>query len=883
MNLELFTNQALAQRSFESFETLLGLPLPEEFVRSFNESPEPDLALRNTERWLASTTNPNLHLTQLVSHPNLSKWLVMILGSSQPLADCLIQNPELASVVLDPVELARKPTAELVLTEGRQLVSHSTSYSHTLDRIRYLKQRWTLPIVINDLSRSWSEPDVWLAISDLADGLIQLTVEAVWNHFSAEQRLEGDCPLMVIGFGKLGGRELNYSSDIDLAYVCPDGMSEELDRQLTKFCELLGRALSDRMGRGSVYRIDLRLRPYGNAGPLLPSMRAFEHYYRLYAEQWEVQALLRTRPIVGPPELRVRWNEMRSERCFRPHLSEPELDAMLSMKTRIEERADESDLKRGAGGIRDVEFLVQVLQLLHGHNIPEVQAESTLQTLNELDRNALLDHAVVASLEDGYIFLRQLEHRCQLVGDQQTHNIPDSLEAKNRLAVLMGFGTWTELDRQLEFHRRTIQTLYKATLRPEQGLDTSRDLVAERSGSLAASTLQWFDSLPESDAFYESLTENRDSLDRVRLIARDAPALVLEFKRHVALTELLISGEIEEEFEPSSGIASLALDASPKQVAHLFVRNRTRILAQWVLLPETEVGSHLANLVDALIVHCTKRLLIQFDLIALGSYGLGELTLDSDADLLFLVSHSEKQVEAESQAQQLLALLSQLKRMGAPIGVDLRLRPDGGKGMLVRSHDALLAYDLEGMAMWERFALGSSRLIRGESASLELIQRLAYAQPVTPERLRELLEMKKRVETERVPPQHTRRNVKLGFGGLTDIEWLVHLYEMRFPTATKAGTLLSMPDRIRELGRAHLLNAVEVEQLLFARSHLLEIRMRLGLQGMEKDVLPENPDKLNRLAEGMKCANGNELLAVHERVIESVRAIYVEGLGRLKA
>jgi len=274
---------------------------------------------------------------------------------------------------------------------------------------------------------------------------------------------------------------------------------------------------------------------------------------------------------------------------------------------------------------------------------------------------------------------------------------------------------------------------------------------------------------------------------------------------------------------------------------------------------------------------------VSFDIIALGSYGGLQLGIDSDADILFLVRDGARQREAESQAQQLLALLGELKRSGLPIGTDLRLRPDGGKGMLVRSHDALKVYDFEGMEMWERFALGQARLIFGEDESLRLVQHLAYAQPLTPPRLQELLAMKKRVETERVRPQHVRRDIKLGLGGLTDIEWLVHLYEMRFPTATHAGEFTLLEDRVRSIGRAGLLNAIEVDQLEAGLAHLIEVRLRLGLLGLEKDIIPENPDKLNRLALSMQYLTGNHFLAEHARTIESVRSIYLHTLERLKA
>ena len=143
--------------------------------------------------------------------------------------------------------------------------------------------------------------------------------------------------------------------------------------------------------------------------------------------------------------------------------------------------------------------------------------------------------------------------------------------------------------------------------------------------------------------------------------------------------------------------------------------------------------------------------------------------------------------------------------------------------------------------------------------------------------------MKKRIETERVKPQHIRREVKLGWGGLNDIEWFVHLHEMRYPTATHAGENRKMPDRIHALLRAGLINALESDQLLAAREHLLRVRARLTLLGLTKDLIPENPDKLDRLAHASGEKDANSFLAKHERMIDRVRAIYQDGLERLRA
>lgn len=881
--MSVFEDPESMQRAVERLTDLTGVNLTAFTETWFEGNASPALALTNLERWLTSTTSPGLHMEQILALPRLGKLLLTIMGASQPLADCLIQNPELASIILEPGELRHVPKRDSLVAEGLRLHAAASSHQHALDRLRFLKQRWTLPIVMNDLTGQWEQAVVWRALSDLADALIDLAYQISWEEARKAKDLPVTCPIAIVGFGKLGGHELNYSSDVDLVYVAEDDLDEKTERECVKFCEAFGRALSNKMGRGSLFRVDLRLRPYGGAGPILRSMRSVQTYYNLYAEPWEVQALLRSRVIVGPPELAERWEAMRLTQCFKPRLSELALEHMLDMRRRIEDYAIDDDLKRGAGGIRDVEFLTQVLQMVHGFESPDLQVPNTCEALAHLEAAGRIDHPVSSALISGYTFLRKLEHRAQLVGDRQTHSIPASPEARLGLAKLMGANTWAELDKTLGMHRRTIHTLYKASLGLESTETSERDSVMKELGPYGASAVQWFDVLPEAQAFYSGLAHNEGSIDRVRKILAHAPHLVPYFKQSLPLTELLMSGEIEEEEDATARLKALPAEAPLKKVAETYSSAYARLLAGWVLAPNFDLGECLSDLFEALLDHCLRRIYADLEVLALGSFGNREMSAGSDGDLLLLVPESRQHAEAEVQAQNLLAMMGQLKRYGTPVELDLRLRPEGGKGLLVRTYDGLRAYDFDGMEMWERFALGHARLLRGSEESLAIVQHSAYALPLTPERLKELIKMKRRVETERVQPKHIRRNVKLGYGGLNDIEWLVHLHEMRFPTATKAGSTTRMVERIRNLGRARLLNAVEVEELLAAHRHLLEVRNRLYLLGLADDVVPENPDKLERLSQAYGLTGGNVFLARHQPFIEGVRRLYLEGLERLRA
>ncbi len=871
-----------ADRARERLEALTGFSLEHFIDTAFEENPAPDLALANLERWLRATASPNMYMEQVLAPSPCSRLLVKVLGSSQPIADAIIQNPELGALVLDPTELGRRVDRDSILIEGRRLLAASSSYLHSLDRLRFLRQRWNLSLVMNDLAGTVDQPTIWRGLSDLADVMIELAQDVAWAEYARQKEVSVRPGWMIIAFGKLGGHELNYSSDIDLVYVVEDGLDDKADRDCVRFFEALGRALSDRMGRGSLYRVDLRLRPYGGAGPISRSMRSYEAYYQLYAEPWEVQALLRSRPICGPDSLWSRWEAMRTAHCFRPKFSEISLEHMLSMKARIEEGASEGDIKRGEGGIRDVEFLTQALQMIHGYEKPDLQVRPTLDAISALETDSWLEHSSAGSLARGYTFLRKLEHRTQLVDDQQTHSIPLGDSARLGLARLMGFSSWNKLSSTLESHRRTIQTLYRSTLNLESPGDGHRAQIMGRFGPMATSVLHWFDGFPESGAFYQTLVEDEGGLDRVRQIISASPRLVGNFKGSLALTEMLLSGEILDIEDPAAGIRRTAQDSPAQSLAEAYLYAYTVVLAQWTLEPAFTLSARLVELLDALVERCCVRLGICFDILGLGSFGAAELNPNSDGDLLFLIEEPSEQPKAEKQAQDLLALFSQLKRLGAPIHFDLRLRPEGGKGLLVRTYDGLRAYDLDGMQMWERFALGHARLVYGDQGAASVVSHCAYGLPLTPERVVELAKMKRRVETERVKPQHVHRDVKLGYGGISDIEWLVHLNEMRYPTALKSGTHIGMTDRILALGRAHLLNAVESDILINAHRFLRDLRARIYLLGLEEDLLPENPDKLDRLAAACGFDSGNSLLARHQSTVEPVRRLYIEGLERLK-
>ncbi len=406
-----------------------------------------------------------------------------------------------------------------------------------------------------------------------------------------------------------------------------------------------------------------------------------------------------------------------------------------------------------------------------------------------------------------------------------------------------------------------------------------RSRVGDALGANRDAGLAWIDAMPNPEATLHELVQSEDSLHRFSTILEAAPGLVDILLSEPELSQQILDGTIES----ALGFPELDFDTPPGELAQVLRLTVTRQALKWALDPSTDLADALAASYDGFLRHICGRLCISIDLLALGSYGTRDLTLGSDLDVAVLVRNENLAGDAEIAS--LLSFVEGVRRQGAPIhldfGVDSMLRALP-RHVPVRTYDGLRQYELEAMGMAERFGLGHARLVWGDREADRLLQKTAYAVPLTPERLRELVAAKRRYENEHVQPKHKSRDIMRGLGGLTDIEWFVHLHEMRFPTATLAGKTVDLDERIRNVAGARLINSVERDELLEARRHLREVRHRLILLGLSRDVVPENPDRLSRLAHLFGYADGNDFLAYHERVTGTVRTIYEDGLERLK-
>ena len=432
----------LASRASDRMEfARLSVLAADELVRQ----PDPDRALNNWERYVAALDEPGHHFRTLMRQPTRLELLIRIFATSQFLADALVRGPDLFDWVTEPERLRRRRRLQDVVGELGE-------HGFWLPRLRILRRREILRIAIRDYCLQAPVTDVMRELSVVAEAFIHVAVRDL-----TAARPEVRERVCILAYGKLGAEELNYSSDIDLVALYDDrGLAPERSTDLahgvTELARALGTTLAAHRGEMAAYRVDWRLRPYGSSGELAQSFSSLAAYYAGPANDWEVQALLRMRPVAGNRTVgqallqraRGAFSRLGSDPAGRGARAFASIERLrnLAVAGQAQRRLNQGrDIKSGAGGIRDIEFLVQGLQLQHLMQHPELVRGSTVVALEGLQRAGVLGAGSAAQLREDYLFLRRLEHSLQVFEDRQVHVLPSSDAALAALARrMMGAG-----------------------------------------------------------------------------------------------------------------------------------------------------------------------------------------------------------------------------------------------------------------------------------------------------------------------------------------------------------------------------------------------------------------------------------------------------------
>jgi [glutamine synthetase] adenylyltransferase / [glutamine synthetase]-adenylyl-L-tyrosine phosphorylase len=500
---------------------------------------DPDMALHNLERFVLAARNPLAVGTFFERDSQALPTLLQILSTSQYLSDMLVMDPEgLDLLRLSGDQPARREALVEELAAEVAVLEHDTT---VLRALRRFKRRETLRIACGDILREQPLRTVAMQISYVADAIVESALLAALRKF---QSLRGrpltpdgrPARFVVLGLGKLGGLELNYSSDIDLIFLCESEGRTDGARPISniEFFDMVGREvvrlLTEKTELGSAYRVDMRLRPEGQRGPMVMGVQTALAYYDNRGRTWERQAYIKARPVAGDLSLGQEFLESLRPWVYRRYLSHADISGIKALKRRIEQQArgsretersrypdqDETEpgsvgiahhtatlaggqhsphsdgarnVKTGHGGIRDVEFVIQFLQLLNGGDLPDLRTGNTLEAIVQLERVGCLSDLEQSILEDNYVFLRKIEHRLQIMFDLQTHVLPDGRDELRKLALRLGYTTTDEqsaLERFLadyrnktELNRKILDHLLHDAFSDDQQTQAEVDLVLD--------------------------------------------------------------------------------------------------------------------------------------------------------------------------------------------------------------------------------------------------------------------------------------------------------------------------------------------------------------------------------------------------------------------
>jgi [glutamine synthetase] adenylyltransferase / [glutamine synthetase]-adenylyl-L-tyrosine phosphorylase len=703
--------------------------------------------------------------------------------------------------------------------------------------LRFWKGREMTRIAVRELANVASLEETTAELSQVAE----ICIDNVFEHWNTELRQRYGSPkaeFAILALGKLGGGELNHSSDVDLLFLYSEEGQLTAHISYHEFFNRLGKRIletfSTRHAAGSLFRVDLRLRPEGSAGPLARSLESMENYYAGFGETWERLALIKARGIGGSRELAYEFLRQHQPFIYPKSVSPDLLDEIASIKRRIERDIVgvdrlERDVKLGRGGIREIEFIVQTLQLIHGARHPFLQEPSMLKALRALRQLDLLPRDEVLTCDNTYRFLRRVEHRLQIEAEQQTHIVPRDSEALRRLALSLRFSSSEDFTAALHERMRAVRPIFQRIVSgtaPVQARPTMGDLeifsdqkraakalsdlaqgaasfhIAPRTRQifrkLRPALLGWLAKTADPDAtlnqfvrfvegyglrslFFELLVANPRLLELVvKTFDASRFASELLIRRPQLLEDITRDPTFDEPrlvAENLRRLDSLGADANNLDPIRAYrQRQLLRIMLRDVLglVQPSAICAELSDVAEACLIFVTKLLASeQLTIIALGKFGGREMSYGADLDVLFVG-------EDVRTAQNLMIAMAQPSAEGNIWPLDARLRPEGEKNPLVCSLETYESYYASRAQPWELQALTRSRAVSGslQNEFMEVAKRAWRRACQGTDLLKKIDDMLERIRRERGSGSDFL-DLKTGNGGIIEAEFLLQALQMR--------------------------------------------------------------------------------------------------------
>jgi len=937
--------------------------------------------------------------------------LLRVLGASEALGEFLIRRPENLDIFRAPNSDSTAASGGLVDHQGNLIDARSQLRAVLLNavgadpsvevpvatvtgkdaavalRIEYRRQ--LVAIALQDLTSVDPvalQPKVSMWLSDIATAALEAALAVSRAETTNRHEHTDDVTLGIIAMGKCGARELNYLSDVDVIFVhdvVPDSQlsADQAADIAVELAAGVSTVISKPAREAALWEVDTNLRPEGQDGVLSRTVASHLEYYQRWAHTWEFQALLKARPVAGSQELGHRYIDTLAPLIWQASTRPGFVQQVQRMRNRVIDHIDQEqrqrEIKLGPGGLRDVEFPAQLLQLVHGKTDSELRVRATEDALDALQAGSYIGPSDAQVMVNNYRFLRLIEHRVQLVQMRRTHMMPEDEQELRHLArgVRPMTGGWPKDHEQLvkawQATVRSNRTLFEqifyrpllpstaalsaddARLTPDaatarlaalgyrdpsgavrhmESLTSGVSRQAKLQRQILPAMLGWLASGPDPDGGllgFRKLSESVGGSHWYLHMLRDSSAAG-ERLAHVLSSSRYIADMLEHTpqaaawMDRDQDLMPLDLATIQTEMAALLRRHpylpdaaryirlvrRREILRIGLadacgLVDQQQVSTALAHadqaaveaLLDLVHSHVERKwdrsaAPAQIAVIAMGRQGGFEAGYGSDLDVMFV--HQAAQDVAPDEATRFAvevakALISFMKMPTRPpivlepvLEIDADLRPEGRRGPLVRSLASYKAYFAQWADVWEIQALLKARIVAGTKPLttdfMQWADSVRYSHGLTEEQTQAIQRMKARVEAERLPRgADPARHLKLGRGGLTDVEWLTQTLQLKYapdyPSLRTTNTL----EALRAAKEAHLLAAEDADILMQAWQLATKIRSGIVIASAKSsDVLPTNRDQLEALARwtGYDAGEVGEFEDDYLRITRHARAVF---------
>lgn len=965
--------QALRTLDCLAADSCMVKPLPVPVLAAMATLPDPGKALAQLARFIDACGSRDALFARLTGDPGMTDGLVRVLAHGSFLTDILVRSPELVYwLFMDRSVLSRPPDRRAL----RRLLRRDTlgpGIHERLDALRRSQRRELLRIGAGAVLGTRDPVQIGRDLANLADGVVGVALEQVYQEQVqryGRPRTEHGQPAQfcAVALGKHGGQELNFSSDIDLLFVydeegataAPGGRKPVSNQEFyRRLGEQLVRTLTCSTREGFLYRVDMRLRPEGSSGPLVRSLRSYWAHYESCGEVWERQMLIKGRCAAGSVKLWQRFSRMLEAFVYPAHFFERPQDEIRRAKERIEARlqtrpAGDNNIKLQAGGIRDIEFIVQCLQLLNGRVNPRARTPSTLTAIRRLHQAGVLAAVEAQQLREAYIFFRRLENLLQIREGRPAYAVPASGAELALLAELMQTADGVDLWSRLDAHRGNVRRLFhelfseqappadtwKWVLESEPGAEHAavalrdlgfadgvaahRDLVRLGGmGTMLSRTRDQFTEVaPELIAALAAVPDPDAGLRRLAGIveAYGAPGVLFDLMRaYPGFRRLLVlvcgsSRFLAELVQRDPGLLDALATKAPEETGlprppEKDVEALRRYRNEWMLRIGIEDLLHLRDehttflRLSTLAERTLDRVVAivwgtqvaqhgiprdgsgkpaRFCCFAAGKLGGRELDFGSDLDLFFVYAGEGKTDGDQSSNTVFFSELAQeIVRLLQDAGlyrVDARLRPEGAGAPIATPLAGFQRYLPRRAATWERLALSRARGVAGNEVLIRQVglslTEFVYGRAVDERLIRELRDMRGRMEPRQRYGRSVQLDIKRAPGGIVDIEFIAQLLVLTHGHREPGFRVTGTRQALQLMSHKGRMGADTANTLLGAYERLRQVEKAMRIDGGQSEEVLPGGHALDILARAVGAQDGESLVAQLKDIMGGVRELF---------